>query len=319
MNHKDIVARFSQPGKKGSENMAANTTVADQTSGAAVSYTTHTVTSRDGTTISYRQIGRGPGVVILHGAMETSASHMQLATALADQYTFFAPDRRGRGLSGPAGADYSMRKEVEDLDALLTQTGAQYVMGVSAGGLILLQAALELPAIRKAALFEPALVADRARAAAMLAALDRDLDRGDTTAALITGMKSAEMGPAFFRSLPNWLLERLTGAAMSAEEKKAQPGEVTMRMLAPTLHLDFTLVAEMAGSAERFRDIQAQPFLMGGSKSPAYLKAGLDALQAVLPQAERVTFPGLDHGATGPTAQGGKPEMVAPVLARFFA
>lgn len=299
--------------------MAASTSVAGQASGAPEAYTTHSVTSRDGVNIWYRQIGRGPGVVILHGAMETSASHMQLATALADRYTFFAPDRRGRGLSGPAGAEYGMRKEVEDLDALLTQTGAQYVMGVSAGGLILLQAALELPAIRKAALFEPALVADPARAAGMLAALNRDLNRGDMTAALITGMKSAEMGPAVLRSLPNWLLERLTGAMMSAEEKKAQPGEVTMRALAPTLRQDFQLVSEMAGSADRFRAIQAQPLLMGGSKSPAYLKAGLDALQAVLPQAERVTFPGLDHGATGPTTQGGKPEMVAPVLARFFA
>ena len=298
--------------------MAAHTTVTSQASGQPA-YTTHTVTSRDGTAISYRQIGRGPGVVILGGAMETSASHMQLAAALADHYTFYAPDRRGRGLSGPAGADYRMRKEVEDLDALLTQTGAHAVMGVSAGGLILLQASLELPAIRKAALFEPALLADRARAAAILAAVERDLDRGDMTAALITGMKSAEMGPAFFRSLPNWLLERLTGAAMAAEEKKAQPGDVTMRMLAPALRQDFTLVAEMAGPAERFRGIQAEPILLGGSKSPAYLKAALDALQAVAPQAERVTFPGLDHGATGPTAQGGKPEMVAPVLARFFA
>ena len=299
--------------------MAADTQVERQMSGAPAAYTTHTVTSRDGVEISYRQIGRGPGVVILHGAMETSASHMQLAAALADSYTIYAPDRRGRGLSGPAGADYSMRREVEDLDALLTQTGARDVMGVSAGGLILLQAALELPAIRKAALFEPALLLDRARAAAILAALQRDLNRGDEVAALITGMKSAEMGPAFFRALPDWLLERLTGAMMRAEEKKAQPGDVTMRMLAPTLRQDFMLVTEMAGSAERFANIQAQPLLLGGSKSPAYLRAGLDALQAVMPQAERVTFPGLDHGATGPTAMGGKPDVVAPVLARFFA
>lgn len=299
--------------------MATDTRIERQANGAPAAYTTHTVTSRDGTAISYRQIGRGPGLVILHGAMETSASHMQLAEKLADSYTIYAPDRRGRGLSGPAGADYSMRKEVEDLDALLSQTGAHAVMGVSAGGLILLAAALELPAIQKAALFEPALLLDRARAAAILAALQHDLNRGDEVAALITGMKSAEMGPAFFRALPDWLLERLTGMMMASEEKKAQPGDVTMRMLAPTLRQDFMLVAEMAGTAERFKAIVAEPLLLGGSKSPAYLKAGLDALQAALPRAERVTFPGLDHGATGPTNMGGKPEVVAPVLARFLA
>ncbi|HEX9037331.1 MAG TPA: alpha/beta hydrolase [Ktedonobacterales bacterium] len=282
-------------------------------------YTVGAVTSRDGTTISYRQIGRGPGVVILHGAMETSASHMQLAAALADSYTFYAPDRRGRGLSGPAGGDYGMRREVEDLDALLAQTGARYVMGVSAGGLVLLRAARELPAIQKAALFEPALLADRARAAAIRAALDRELDCGDLTAALVTGMKSAEMGPPIFQKLPNWLLERLTGMAMIAEEKKAQPGDVTMRMLAPTLRQDFQLVAEMAGPVERFRGIHAEALLLGGSKSPTYLRAGLDAIQTILPEAPRVEFQGLDHGATGPTDHGGKPEVVAPALARFFA
>jgi pimeloyl-ACP methyl ester carboxylesterase len=299
--------------------MATDTQVGRPMNGAPAAYITHTVTSRDGVTISYRQIGRGPGVVILHGAMETSTSHLELAVALADSYTIYAPDRRGRGLSGPAGADYSMRKEVEDLDALLTQTGAHAVMGVSAGGLILLQASLELPAIHRAALFEPALLLEPARAAAILAALQSDLNRGDEVAALITGMKSAEMGPALFRALPDWLLERLTGMMMAGEEKKAQPGAVTMRVLAPTLRQDFTLVAEMAGPAERFQTIKAEPLLLGGSKSPAYLRAALDALQPVLPRVKRVAFPGLDHGATGPTKLGGKPDAVAPVLARFFA
>lgn len=300
--------------------MARETSVtAPASAPARKSFTTNSVTSRDGVAISYRQTGHGPGVVILHGAMETSASHMQLATALAGSYTVYAPDRRGRGLSGPAGADYGMRKEVEDLDALLTQTGAEFVMGVSAGGLILLQAALDLPAIRKAALFEPALLTDRAKAVAFLARLDRDLAKGDLAAALVTAMKGAEMGPPIFNVMPNWLLKRLTTMAMASEDKKAQPGDVTMRMLAPTLRQDFQLVVEMSGAPERFRAIHAETLLLGGSKSPAYLKAGLDALQIVLPQAPRVEFPGLDHGATGSTDRGGKPERVTPELARFFA
>lgn len=44
-----------------------------------VQYTTGYVTSKDGTTIGYRQLGQGPGVVLLHGAMESAQSHMQLA------------------------------------------------------------------------------------------------------------------------------------------------------------------------------------------------------------------------------------------------
>src|ERR1700730_11268047 len=96
------------------------TTVKNQSTAAAPvqRYLTGSVASRDGTTISYRQLGDGPGVVVLHGAMESARSHVQLAEALANSFTVFLPDRRGRGLSGPNGNDYGIQKNVEDLDAL---------------------------------------------------------------------------------------------------------------------------------------------------------------------------------------------------------
>src|SRR5947209_5157596 len=139
--------------------MKTKTSVNNQSTATAQEpYTTGSVPSQDGTTISYRQLGQGPGVVLVHGAMESAQSHMQLAEALAATFTVYVPDRRGRGLSGPYGEDYSILKEVEDIDALLTKTGTHHVFGVSSGGLIGLQAALILPAIHKAAIYEPALL-----------------------------------------------------------------------------------------------------------------------------------------------------------------
>lgn len=58
--------------------------------------------------------------------------------------------------------------------------------------------------------------------------------------------------------------------------------------------------------------------LLGGSKSPAYLKASVDGLAAVLPDAARFEFGGLAHGATGNTDRGGKPELVAQRLREFL-
>src|SRR5713226_10236531 len=136
--------------------MKTKTSVINQSTTTAQEHsTTGFVTSQDGTTIGYRQLGHGQGVVLVHGAMESVQSHMQLAEALAATFTVYVPDRRGRGLSGPYGKDYSIQKEVEDLDALLTKTGAHNVFGVSSGGIICLQAALTLPALHKAAIFEP--------------------------------------------------------------------------------------------------------------------------------------------------------------------
>src|SRR4029453_1234848 len=97
--------------------METITIVKDQsTSATAEPYTTGFVTSKDGTTIGYRQFGHGPGVVLLHGTMSSAHNHMQLAEALADAFTVYVPDRRGRGLSGPFSKDYSIQTEVEAPD-----------------------------------------------------------------------------------------------------------------------------------------------------------------------------------------------------------
>ncbi len=76
-------------------------TASSSTATAREQYRLGSVTSKDGTTIGYRQIGHGPGVVLVHGAMESALSHSQLAEALADTFTVCVYDRRGRGRSGP--------------------------------------------------------------------------------------------------------------------------------------------------------------------------------------------------------------------------
>jgi len=279
---------------------------------------TRAAISKDGTTIGYRQLGRGPGLVVLHGAMESAQSHMQLAEALADAYTVYLPDRRGRGLSGPYGGSYDVREDIDDMDALLRQTGAHYVFGVSSGAIIWLEAALTLPGIQKAAIFEPPLMMNGSTTAAWLARFDREIAQGKVAAAMITGMKGAQLGPPLLNLMPRWLLERLTTMMMASEEKKAGADDVTMRMLAPTLHYDFQLVAETDGALERFADLPTDVLLLGGSKSPAYLTAALDALEKVLPRAKRVEFPGLGHDASGNADRRGRPERVAQELRRFF-
>ncbi|WP_027942557.1 alpha/beta fold hydrolase [Amycolatopsis taiwanensis] len=280
---------------------------------------TGSVTSADGTTIGFRRLGHGPGVVIVHGAMESSTSHLDLACALADTFTVYLPDRRGRGSSGPFGANYGAQREVEDIAALLAKTGARQVFGVSSGALITLRSALTLPTIERAAIFEPPLIVNGSITTDFLSRYDREIAEGRTAAALITGMKGAQLGPRFLNAVPRPLLALMTNALMSSQDKKSDRDTVTMRQLAPTLHYDFHLVREMAESVSGFRDLESDVLLLGGSKSPAYLKTALDALQRTLSRAKRVEFPGLDHSATGNTAERGKPETVAQALRDFFA
>jgi len=280
---------------------------------------TGSATSADGTAIGYRRVGKGPGVVVLHGTMSSAHNHMELAGLLADAFTVFIPDRRGRGMSGPYRVGYSIATELEDLAAVLSQTGARDVFGVSSGGVIALQAALTVPAIRRVAVYEPPFFRDPSEPAELLRRFDQELSQGRVAAALMTAMKGAQMGPTIFRAMPRQLTERLTNLMLSREDKDGSGDYVPMRALAPTLHYDFQLVAESSGTLERFAAIQADVLLVGGSKSPAYLKAALDALEAVLPRRSRVELPGLDHAASWNSDRGGRPEPVAQALRRFFA
>ena len=286
-------------------------------------YTTGSVTSQDGTTIGYRQYGHGPGVVLVQGAMGSAQNFMQLAGRLSDTFTVYVPDRRGRGLSDlPYSKDYRIQKDVEDVDALLAKTGAHSVFGLSSGALISLQAALTLPAIHKVAIFEPPLFINNAPTA-VLPRLEKEIAQGKVAAALITGMKAAQMGPPIFNVIPSFLLELLMKMVMTQEEKKGSGEYLPMRVLAPTLQYDFQVVVEMSGRLQSFRDLNAEVLLLGGSKSPAYLKVALDALEKVLPHVTRLEFPGLNHGAAWNYDRqrnpGGQPEPVAQALRRFFA
>ena len=160
----------------------------------AARFTTHAVSARGGTTIGYRQLGQGPGIVMLHGSMSSGYYHLELAEALSDAFTIYLPDRRGRGLSGAYQDGDGLQQEVGDLEAVLTRTGARNVFGVSVGAVIALQAALVLPAISELALYEPLLLPDAATASAMMTRYDQQMAAGKVAAALSTAMKGAQMG-----------------------------------------------------------------------------------------------------------------------------
>ena len=225
-----------------------NTSKTAQLSTAAM--TTGSVPSADGTTIGYLRVGQGPAVVILHGSNESARSHTQLALGLADDFTVYMPDRRGRGRSGPHQAGHGLRTEVEDLQAVLAASGASKVFTVSIGGLIALEAARAGPGIRQLALYEPAI----------LTAADQDrytgwvprFDRGDEPGPGGGGddhqhVRVRPRSPAF-KIMPRRLLEAMTSAAMKKEDAAAAPGDATMRKVAPTLRYEGLLLAETAGT-----------------------------------------------------------------------
>jgi pimeloyl-ACP methyl ester carboxylesterase len=281
------------------------------------SYSIGSVTSQDGTRIGFRQYGTGPGVVILHGTMESAASHSELAEFLASDFSVYVPDRRGRGLSGPHPVGYGAETEVDDMAALLQLTRAPFVLGVSSGGIVWLELARRCRSIRKMAIFEPPLF-PRDLPAGLVARYRSEIGHGDTASALVSAMLAAQMGPPILKSFPRWILKALVRIGMAQEEKHATDRDVTMRQLAPTIEYDFRLIVETSDRIASYKELTIPVLLLGGSKSPRYLKSALAALKKVLPVTQRVEFPSLHHGATGNKNRGGQPLIVSRELRRFF-
>lgn len=281
-------------------------------------YAVDAVTSQDGTKIGYRQAGHGPGVILVQGAMGTAHNYDQLARAIANDFTVYVPDRRGRGMSpSEYGPDYSIQKELEDLGSLLARTGAHFVFGLSSGAIVVLEASRVLPSIHKAALYEPPFylqgISDD-----MIARFNSEVGQGKVAAALVTTSGIVRLGPMLLNLIPRPLLELATKIVLYKEEKKGSGGYAPMRELVPAMRFDFEIVAEMSGRVESFKTVKAEVLLLGGTKSPAYLKNALDTLERTLPKVRRIEFAGLDHSGSWNSDRGGNPELVARSLREFF-
>ncbi|TLS49319.1 alpha/beta hydrolase [Paenibacillus antri] len=275
--------------------------------------------SKDGTRIGYYQVGRGPGLVLLHGIMESASSHMELAEALSDSLTVYLPERRGRGVSGPYGERYGLQTEIEDLAAVLEQTRATSICGISLGALLALEAARADPSIRKAALFDPPLSFDGSVSTHWLKRFDEEMTRGDIAAALVTSMLGTRLGPPIFHRLPRRLLVGLTKLMLAGQEKNAAAGdEIPFGRLAATIPYDVGLVDEIIVPVDRYDSMGTDFLLMGGDRSPAYMKDALHKLEKLLPGAQRIEFTKLGHEGAGNRSRRGQPDRIARELRNFF-
>ncbi|MGB9200232.1 alpha/beta fold hydrolase [Methanobacterium sp.] len=272
-------------------------------------------------------MGSGPAIILLHGGGKSSQTLMQLGTALSDEFTVYIPDRRGRGLSGPFGDEYSLKREVEDVDALIKKTGAHYVFGTATGGIIALQSALELPDIHKAVLYEPPFYVNETEMDNFNdigKRYDEYLAEGKLSSAMVTSGELAtkvsddELQPPYqwVKYMPNIVLRLIFKIVLELDSITVKDDDIKLKDLLPTFHNDVVLVNETKGTIENFKNVSAEVLLLSGSKTFLFLKHSLDALNEVLPHVERVEIQGIDHAASEDKT--GKPKIVAQEIKRFF-
>jgi len=234
---------------------------------------------RDGTTlIAEQRDGDGPPLVIVPGVMSDAQTWRPVVDALTLPNPVVVLNRRGRLPSGPIGAGYSVRTEIDDLHHILDALGEDiHLFGWSYGGLIALEAATERRGLRSVIAYEPVSRPFGVNALEPLrAALDKgDLDRAVEVVKRTMAGYSAEYLAAL-RESPIWSV---------------------LRPLTQPLADELAAINAYRPALNRYPDIAAPITLLLGELNedkPPYGTA-FRVLAQALPQAAVVRLPGQGH------------------------
>jgi pimeloyl-ACP methyl ester carboxylesterase len=257
----------------------------------------YTTTSADGTTIAYDRDGSGPPIIMIVGAFNTRATTAPLAAALVDKFTVLNYDRRGRGDSGDT-PPYSVRREIEDIDALIAEAGGSAALfGYSSGATLALRAAADGVAITKLALYDPPFAVDDshpllpANFAEQLAQLIAAGRRGD----------AVELYQKVAVGIPDEVVARMRQAPF-------RPG---LEAIAHTLVYDATVIGDLALPPTLVASVDVPTLVIDGEHSPPIMHGAAEALGRGLAHGRRCTLAGQSHDIS--------PHATAPVLEKFLS
>ena len=260
-----------------------------------------TVTARDGVPIAYWRRGEGPPLLLFHGI---SASHLRWAPvlpALAEQFTVYAFDRRGRGGSGDTEG-YEFEREFADtaaaIDTIAAVSGPVNVIGHSYGAMTGLEAALLTANIRKMVLYEPPyrLSEPFISPPESVARLEDRLAAGDRDGAIAV------------------MMGELVGIAPEAmAEMRTQPAWAARMAAAHTIPRELRAVEEYRFTPERLRGVDVPTLYLLGGASPPHMHRATHAAAEALPNAQTVVLPGQGH-----VAMDAAPDLFLEEVMRFL-
>lgn len=243
---------------------------------------TATISSTDGTELSYLRRGEGPALVITHGSIADKSQWLPAIDRLTDSFTCYVYDRRGRTGSGDA-ASYSMATEIADIGTMLELAGpGAHLLGHSYGALCALEYALRHPLGQgKLVLFEPPLPVDGPVAGAALPRYREAIEAGDPDAAL-------EISLTEIVRMPREQVDLL----------RQSPGWPQLRELAWTWTRELVEIDALGDDITRYGALGATDVtvLRGIATTPTLFESA-QRLVDVVPGARLIEIPDADHFA----------------------
>jgi pimeloyl-ACP methyl ester carboxylesterase len=255
------------------------------------------VTSKDGTTIAFEKIGQGPALLVVGGVLGDHMQQSGLAQLLASDFTVYNIDRRGHGESGFTDP-YAVEREIEDLDAVITEAGGSaFVYGTSGPGVLCMEAAARglSTKMKKLAAWEPPYILEGSRPPA-------PADYKEQLEKLLAEGQRGEMIELFFTQAVGIPAEVVAGMRQS-------PFWAAQEAIAHTLVYDATLMNNYALPKQLLAQIGVETLVIDGGTTP-WLSQAADAVAAVIPHAQRQTIAGQPHNVAD--------EAMVPALKEYF-
>ncbi len=241
-----------------------------------------TVTSADGTTIAFDQLGSGPPLILVAGASCDRGQDQPIADALARDFTVLNHDRRGRGDSSDATSPttYAVERELEDLAVLLDAAGGgAALVGLSSGGALAALAATAGLPVRQLVMWEPPFQVDPA-------GQQGSRDYQERLNALLAEDRRGD-ALTLFMSIAGVPEEMVAGARQS-------PWWPVGEGLAHTLAYDAAVMGD-ASPPTQYADIRCPALVLTGGDSPPFFAAGAAAAAAAIPGGRAGVLAGQTH------------------------
>lgn len=239
------------------------------------------VVSNDGVEISVQKAGAGRSLLLIHGSLLNGLlSWGAVLPKLAERFTVYVVDRRGRAPSGDA-KKYSVANEADDIASVVEKIGGRVtILAHSYGAFATLEALDRLKTVSHLILYEPPVTLKPVDSDPVADRLDQALDANDLEQLVTIFLRDQIQAPperiAMMQSSPIWPV---------------------VLPIAPTLPREARTVNSYRASAERLAKWTTPTTMLLGSETRGLLRSAAFFVRDAIPGCRLVVLEGQGHGA----------------------
>jgi pimeloyl-ACP methyl ester carboxylesterase len=264
------------------------------------------VRSPDGATLAVVVEGSGPPLMMVPGTGDDYTRYGRVVPLLADTFTLYRMDRRGRGASSDGAGPYGLEREVEDMIAVMAairaEAGPVNLVAHSHSAVTCLEAIARTDALRAAVLYEPPMP------------WYERIDGKDPRAELIQAMAALQAAGDLDAVIVHYLHDFLGTPMEAIERQRANPRAWgRWQSMAHTITRELLAIRTYRFEPAKFAGVRIPLCILVGTASRPAMRRTAERITAAMPHAVIQELPDQGH-----IAMTSAPEVFASAVRTFL-